>query len=145
MTCTKCKYQWCWLCNGKYTYEHYLEGKCKGYQFFRPQDKNEIQLAFEGKIKLRDSQRQEDINYDIILDIFETGRHLPHHQRRRDIRDRFNHEFIRRYSCGKTAFILFIYLIIGHTFYSFVNVPERFNIGSLPVIIFNKLFFYGNF
>ena len=65
MTCTKYKYQQCWLCNGKYTYEHYLEGKCKGYQFFRSKDENEIQLAFEGKIKLRDSQRQEDINYDI--------------------------------------------------------------------------------
>ena len=33
MTCTNCKYQWCWLCEGKYTYGHYDNGKCKGFQF----------------------------------------------------------------------------------------------------------------
>ena len=142
MTCTKCKYQWCWLCNGKYTYEHYLEGKCKGYQFFRPKDENEIQLAFEGKIKLRDSQRQEDINNDIILDIFETGRHLAHHERRRDIRARFNHGLIRRYSCGKTAFIFFLYLIIGHTFYSFDSIPNRFIRSGLSLTFFCICYFF---
>ena len=33
MTCTNCKYQWCWLCEDKYTYGHYDNGKCKGFQF----------------------------------------------------------------------------------------------------------------
>ena len=33
MTCTSCKYQWCWLCEGVYTYGHYDSGKCKGFQF----------------------------------------------------------------------------------------------------------------
>ena len=33
MTCTNCKYQWCWLCEGSYTYGHYDQGKCKGFQF----------------------------------------------------------------------------------------------------------------
>ena len=33
MTCTNCKYQWCWLCEGEYKYGHYDSGKCMGYQF----------------------------------------------------------------------------------------------------------------
>ena len=35
MTCVNCKYQWCWLCEEKYTYDHYSSGKCKGHQFTR--------------------------------------------------------------------------------------------------------------
>ena len=35
MTCVSCKYQWCWLCEGLYTYEHYKSGKCEGFQFVR--------------------------------------------------------------------------------------------------------------
>jgi len=35
MTCVSCKYQWCWLCEGKYTYSHYSSGKCQGLQFTR--------------------------------------------------------------------------------------------------------------
>ena len=33
MTCVNCKYQWCWLCEGQYSYNHYSSGKCQGYQF----------------------------------------------------------------------------------------------------------------
>ena len=54
--CSKCNYEWCWLCNGKYINGHYNEGKCKGYQFFKPQDEYDIKLAFEGKIQLNESQ-----------------------------------------------------------------------------------------
>ena len=35
MTCISCKYQWCWLCEGEYKYQHYKSGKCKGHQFTR--------------------------------------------------------------------------------------------------------------
>ena len=35
MTCISCKYQWCWLCEGKYSYGHYNSGECKGHQFTR--------------------------------------------------------------------------------------------------------------
>ena len=62
ITCSKCNYQWCWLCNGKYSEDHFNQGKCKGFQFFRPKDEEDIKLAFEGKIELRESQRQEDLS-----------------------------------------------------------------------------------
>ena len=62
ITCTKCNYQWCWLCNGKYSNDHFTQGKCKGYQFFQPKDEYDIKLAFEGKIQLEDSQIQESLN-----------------------------------------------------------------------------------
>ena len=52
ITCLKCNYQWCWLCNEKFEEGHYNEGKCKRFLFFRPNDEYEIKLAFEGKIKL---------------------------------------------------------------------------------------------
>ena len=55
---SKCNYQWCWLCNGKYEEGHYNEGKSKGFQFFKPNDEYEIKLAFEEKIKLNESQQQ---------------------------------------------------------------------------------------
>ena len=31
MTCTECKYQWCWLCEGEYHYGHLAEENAKDY------------------------------------------------------------------------------------------------------------------
>ena len=70
MTCIECNYQWCWLCNNKYTSDHYTIGKCKGFQFFKPKNENDIQLAFEGKIQLRDDERM-DFMYIDDFDFFE--------------------------------------------------------------------------
>ena len=61
ITCTNCNFQWCWLCNEEYTPDHFNQGKCKGYQFFEPDDEYQIKLAFEGKIKLKESQIQGDL------------------------------------------------------------------------------------
>ena len=81
ITCSKCNYQWCWLCNEKYIdSNHYKNGKCKGLQLFRPDNEYDIKLAFEGKIKLTDSQMQMnvDINpFDIELNIFEHEPDIP--------------------------------------------------------------------
>jgi hypothetical protein len=50
ITCSKCQYQWCWLCNEKYENDHFEKGKCKGFQFFKPKNEYEIKLMMEGKI-----------------------------------------------------------------------------------------------
>ena len=52
ITCSKCNYQWCWLCNKKHEIGHYNQGKCKGFQYFKPNNEYEINLAFDGKIQL---------------------------------------------------------------------------------------------
>ena len=64
ITCIECNYQWCWLCNQKYSFDHYNKGKCGGYQFFKPKNEKDIQLAFEGKIQLREDERMYDFNYN---------------------------------------------------------------------------------
>lgn len=34
ITCAECKYQWCWLCRGKYSETHFeAGGTCAGLQF----------------------------------------------------------------------------------------------------------------
>ena len=61
ITCTKCGYQWCWLCNQEYNVNHFVGGKCKGFQNFQPKNEYEIKLMMEGKInfdELSISQRQ---------------------------------------------------------------------------------------
>ena len=43
MTCTSCKYQWCWLCEGEYSYGHYERGVCNGHQFTKINFLSEIE------------------------------------------------------------------------------------------------------
>ena len=69
ITCSKCRYQWCWLCNEKFDEEHFYKGKCRGFQFYQPKNEYEIKLMMEGKInsdELSQSQRQ---NIDFLDDI----------------------------------------------------------------------------
>ena len=47
MTCAECKYQWCWLCNGKYSSNHYYQGKCNGLQFYKPKSEEDIKKVLE--------------------------------------------------------------------------------------------------
>ena len=42
MICSNCKFQWCWLCEGKYEYGHYNQGKCKGLQFSKAWNIEEV-------------------------------------------------------------------------------------------------------
>jgi hypothetical protein len=44
MTCVSCKYQWCWLCEGEYNYNHYSSGRCKGQQFTRADNLKQIEV-----------------------------------------------------------------------------------------------------
>ena len=50
MTCSSCKYQWCWLCLGQYKYGHYDRGECKGHQFTKADN---LEEAKKGKRRKR--------------------------------------------------------------------------------------------
>ena len=50
MKCVECKYEWCWLCSGKYSSNHFYEGKCSGLQFFKANTEKDIENALEKNI-----------------------------------------------------------------------------------------------
>ncbi|MBQ4080035.1 MAG: IBR domain-containing protein, partial [Thermoguttaceae bacterium] len=52
MTCSNCKYQWCWLCEGKYTYNHYEKGICRGFQFTKADNLNEAKKIGRSSVHL---------------------------------------------------------------------------------------------
>ena len=105
MICLECNYQWCWLCNEQYDYNHYINGKCKGYQFFQPKNENDIKLAFEKKIKLRRNERQ--IEFDNI------------------------NFFIDEELNGRKNFCYFLlYLFLGQKFHIICNLPRLVKIDS---------------
>ena len=45
MTCCNCMYQWCWLCEGKYDYDHYSSGKCRGHQYTRADNISDLNIC----------------------------------------------------------------------------------------------------
>ena len=47
MTCAECKFQWCWLCLGPYSLNHYEVGSCNGLQFYRETDEKKIKAKLE--------------------------------------------------------------------------------------------------
>ena len=47
MTCVECKFQWCWLCQKPYNYNHFYEGSCNGLQFYKETDENIIKKKLE--------------------------------------------------------------------------------------------------
>ena len=50
MKCVECKYEWCWLCSGKYSSNHFYQGKCNGLQFFKPKTEKDIEDALQKNI-----------------------------------------------------------------------------------------------
>ena len=124
ITCSKCSFQWCWLCNQKYDPEHFREGKCKGLQYFKPKNENDIKLAFEGKINLNQSQLQQDIEHnDPFYRLFYRGRRYNYHEDtfddfrwRRPFRPNRNFHIVIYYHRISKLFPLdiIIYLLFGH-------------------------------
>ena len=103
ITCTKCGYQWCWLCNEPYNVNHYNKGKCKGFQFFKPKNDYEIKLMLEGKIKVNElsiSQRQIDDDF---------GPDFLDFPRRRNDEERYNSA-----SCCEKIFKVSFFIIFGN-------------------------------
>ena len=165
ITCTKCGYQWCWLCNEQYTKNHFNEGKCRGFQFFRPKNEYDIKLAMEGKInsnELSNSQRQFDIPH------FEDEEDFPRHrvpivERRRirrhhlydlDFDDEFprrrriddieiiNMEYSHRSIKEKIGFVIF-YIFFGHTFFIFSISKDNFHYFCKKLFIFSIYFIFN--
>ena len=133
--CSKCNYEWCWLCNEKYIdVNHYKNGKCKGLQLFRPENEYDIKLAFEGKIKLNDSQIQIDedfldnnhfydrnnINFNrIIFPINVNNNVITLFNSRNKIR----HISKKLKNICKALFLFFYYLLFGY----FIIIKREYN------------------
>ena len=133
ITCIECGYQWCWLCNEKYDEMHYEKGKCKGFQFFKPTNEKDIQLAFEGKIRIEDYMSD-------IGDDFDIDNNFPN-QLNRNNRNIFNREIIIFGPIKKIAMIL-LFLWFGIIF-TIICESGRFlrKIGNGMRKYYN--FFYG--
>ena len=93
--CCRCKYEWCWLCNQKFTENHYEEGRCRGLQFYKPENEYEIKLALEGKIPLEEIQQNRDEDFMIEFErmmqrLQEMGIHLERRSNRHFSRENSN-------------------------------------------------------
>ena len=121
ITCTKCRYQWCWLCNEEYKVNHFKEGKCRGFQFFQPKNDYEIKLVMEGKInfnELSSSQRQNNlIINDLNIDI-------PQERNQNHFLGQDNYN---SYSCLKKFLIVLVYLFFGHSCFMLGEFSEQWN------------------
>ena len=120
ITCTKCGYQWCWLCNKEYNMNHFTGGKCKGFQFFQPKNEYEIKLMMEGKInydELSRSQRQfhdNSNNSDISNTSSFSDSTIPHpqfHEERIDENELYNNA-----KFSKKAYYVFIFVTFGNSY-----------------------------
>ena len=159
MSCPKCNYQWCWLCNGKYNENHYLEGKCAGLQFFRPDDDNHIKLMFEGRINLSASQIQEYDDDDEIDDIEqieqqfarieiinrEIHNHIINDINSENSGQRYNNRNVNReiynvdfFNCDNRFKILCLYLLFGHMY---IPYKKTIQVNKLNIVMIFMIFF----
>ena len=68
MTCTSCKYQWCWLCEGEYKYGHYDSGGCKGFQFTKADNLEEAKKIGRDSLSLLDDEEDDYNPYHFHID-----------------------------------------------------------------------------
>ena len=60
MTCAECKYQWCWLCQKKYSERHFVDGDCRGLQFTQINFLSEAPAVRNVPDYMRDIRERED-------------------------------------------------------------------------------------
>ena len=132
ITCTKCGFQWCWLCNEKYDETHFNKGKCEGFQFFQPKNDYDIKLMMEGKIKpneLPNSQRQFHYNLDNHLEINipvvnRIENRMNHNIRYNEIEIRYN-----RNKCWEILCKILLFIFFGNFFCFTKGIDfEKFNV-----------------
>ena len=146
ITCSKCGYQWCWLCNNKYEENHFNKGICKGFQFYQPKNEYEIKLVMEGKIdynELTENQRQynnneiNDIVYRPNLDdafIADFDININEAIQRR-VENRFEN-----LTASEKKYFLFFYLLFGHGLF----IPMNMRFGGYFRIFYTNICFYLN-
>ena len=123
MTCSSCKYQWCWLCLGKYTYGHYDRGQCQGYQFTKADSLAEAKKGRRGKYHYYHEQNQ-NLCYFTVFTLFPC----------------FFHGFDRpftlyglweRYLCIIIMWFFGFFLFAGTSMVNFSH--DRIDLGSVEV------------
>ena len=141
ITCTKCGYQWCWLCNQEYNVNHFTGGKCKGFQNFQPKNDYEIKLMMEGKInyaELSSSQRQfinnsinSNISSNISNNLSFSDSTIPQFNGR--IID--ENELYNIVKCPKKVYYVFIFVIFGNCYIILKGFKLLKNILAIMIFI----------
>ena len=156
ITCIKCGYQWCWLCNQKFSENHFKEGKCKGFQFFQPKNDYEAMLVMEGKIKvdeLSNSQRQ--MNDNDFVDNNRNGRRNDDERHIRDYLinkiyddrdfDNIDDNETQSLYLFLTPFLIIFIFLCGHCLFLYVHHGKKYIIfltyATLTIPFFFQLAF----
>ena len=138
ITCTKCGYQWCWLCNNECNLNHFKEGKCKGFQFFQPKNEYEIKLMMEGKInveELSNNQWQYNDPSGISVDNSQISE-----QEEIEIDEEQNNFNIG--SCAKAIILIFFYLFFGNLYFIIKAFEVHRYIQLITYLLFYISFFF---
>ena len=138
MTCAECKYQWCWLCNQKYTINHYKEGKCNGLLFYKPSsDNNPFNQNDINLFKINQNKKNEfRINQNKQKLIHPNNKKIYYN----DLQD-----FINDSLFGKFIFILLYYIFtfefIAYNYFFSKYDNEEFFFIIISLIIYFIYFF----
>jgi hypothetical protein len=138
ITCTKCGYQWCWLCKNECNLNHFKEGKCKGFQFFQPKNEYEIKLMMEGKInvdELSNNQKQYNDPSGISVDNSQISE-----QEEIEIDEEQNNFNIG--SCAKAIILIFFYLFFGNLYFIIKAFEVHRYIQLITYLLFYISFFF---
>jgi hypothetical protein len=92
-----------------------------------PKNEDDIKMAFQGKIRLKASQRQDDVDYpDGIIhgDDFDefSNRPIP---RRINFRRGLRNIYYHKCNCKQTFLVLLFYILSGHILVSITFVKDR--------------------
>ena len=117
MTCAECKYQWCWLCEKKYEYNHYSNGACAGQQFYKGDKPNEKEKERYLQQRQRNRDRIRNRNHEIEETSILQNYYIKISTRSHNI-------------CMKIAIFFFVVFFIAGLgtsliYYEFIVFPER--------------------
>jgi hypothetical protein len=135
MTCTSCKYQWCWLCEGEYKYGHYDSGKCRGFQFTKADNLEEAEKVGRDPLLIN--------NYNVYNDRPEINCCFSLHTLFpcifREIEDANFTENGERYCAIITIWLIGVLGLIGAIFLEYFerkNLRENIFVFLIPLCLF---------